>query len=462
MITEIRQPKRPWMSITLGMLVFGVASCSNGTVSDNTAAEQGNNATNTTTTNTTNSADSDSNQVAVNQQQTPTTSQQTNADTRQNGQNINTTGSASQQQKPAFTQKAIATFDEPWAMCALPQSQGKAQRLLVTEKGGALFVVDTQTGVKNRIQGVPKVAYGGQGGFGDVALAPDFAKTQDIYLSYVEETANKYGAVVIKASIKDLDTTSPKLINQQRIWQQVPKVSGQGHFSHRLLFSPDGQYLYISSGERQKKTPAQDMSVNLGKILRLNPDGSVPEDNPFTDTTSDDSASSSERVTAQIWSLGHRNVLGMQFDDTGRLWANEMGPRGGDELNLIKKGNNYGWPVVSNGRNYSGIDIPDHDTRPDFTPPHVSWTPVISPASMTFYNSGNQQDFPAWQGNMLISGLSSKSLVVISLPTDSSSQAKERYRYNMGERMRSVLAVNGAVWVLEDGNEGRLLQLVPK
>ena len=139
-----------------------------------------------------------------------------------------------------------------------------------------------------------------------------------------------------------------------------------------------------------------------------------------------------------------------------------MGPRGGDELNLIKKGNNYGWPVVSNGRNYSGIDIPDHDTRPDFTPPHVSWTPVISPASMTFYNSGNQQDFPAWQGNMLISGLSSKSLVVISLPTDSSSQAKERYRYNMGERMRSVLAVNGAVWVLEDGNEGRLLQLVPK
>jgi len=457
MITEIRQPKRPWISLALGMLVFGVASCSNGTVSENTLSEQDNKASNTK-----NNADSDDNQITANQQQAPATTQQANLDARQNGQSTNTTGNTSQQQKPAFTKKAIATFDESWAMCALPQSQGTAQRLLVTEKGGALFVVDTKTGVKNRIQGVPKVAYGGQGGLGDVALAPDFAQTQDIYLSYIEETANKYGAVVIKASLKDLDTTSPKLINQQRIWQQVPKVSGQGHFSHRLLFSPDGQYLYISSGERQKKTPAQDMSVNLGKIIRLNPDGSVPEDNPFANTTSDDNTSSSERVTAQVWSLGHRNVLGMQFDDTGRLWANEMGPRGGDELNLIEKGKNYGWPVVSNGRNYSGIDIPDHDTRPDFTPPHVSWTPVISPASMTFYKSGSQQDFPAWQGDMLISGLSSKSLVVISLPANSDSQAKERYRYDMGERIRSVLAVNGTVWVLEDGDEGRLLQLVPK
>ncbi|WP_406947465.1 PQQ-dependent sugar dehydrogenase [Psychrobacter aestuarii] len=391
--------------------------------------------------------------------------------------NAQTSSAQDTAQKPAFTTKAIATFDEPWAMTALPTDTDPAPRLLVTEKSGNLFVVDTATGVKHRVAGVPKVAYGGQGGLGDVTLAPDFATTNAIYLSYVEKDANddKYGAVVIKTTLSDLDTTSPKLTKIRRIWQQVPKISGQGHYSHRLLFSPDGQYLYISSGERQKKTPAQDMNANLGKIVRLNPDGSIPADNPFVkaasnaqanaDSANKNKSTTPQSISAQIWTLGHRNVLGMQFDDAGRLWAHEMGPRGGDEFNLIEKGNNYGWPVVSNGRNYSGIDIPDHSTRPDFTAPQTSWTPVISPASMSFYQAGAQKDFPAWQNNMLISGLSSKSLVVVSIPTDENArdaQAKERYRYDMGERIRSVLSVDGMVWVLEDGSDGRLLRLLPE
>ncbi|WP_250162721.1 PQQ-dependent sugar dehydrogenase [Psychrobacter sp. WY6] len=194
------------------------------------------------------------------------------------------------------------------------------------------------------------------------------------------------------------------------------------------------------------------MSVNLGKIIRLNLDGSVPADNPFVDNSND--------IAAQFWTIGHRNVLGMAFDEKGRLWAHEMGPRGGDEFNLIEKGYNYGWPIVSNGRNYTGTDIPDHETRPEFTPPKISWTPVISPSSMSIYNAGQYNDFPAWQGNALISGLSSKALIVVDF--DENSRATERYRYDMGERIRSVLNVDGQVWVLEDGDNSGLLQLTPQ
>lgn len=359
-------------------------------------------------------------------------------------------------EKPTFTTKTVASFDEPWAMTALPRIHSQPLKLLITQKAGELLIVDTATGVKTSVNGVPKVAYGGQGGLGDIILAPDFATSNNIYLSYVEagtgSDSNKFGAKVIKATLTGLDTDAPHLQAITPIWEQTPKLKGQGHYSHRLLFSPDGQYLYISSGERQEKTPAQDMSVNLGKIIRLHPDGSVPADNPFAQNGSD--------IATQFWTIGHRNVLGMAFDDKGRLWAHEMGPRGGDEFNLIEKGNNYGWPVVSNGRNYSGTDIPDHDTRPDFAVPKISWTPVISPSSMSIYQTGKYNDFPAWQGNALISGLSSKALIVVTL--DDNNGAAERYRYDMGERIRSVLTVDGQVWLLEDGDKGRLLQLLPR
>ena len=359
-------------------------------------------------------------------------------------------------EKPTFTTKIVASFDEPWAMTALPRIHNQPLKLLITQKAGELLIVDTATGVKTSVNGVPKVAYGGQGGLGDIILAPDFATSNNIYISYVEagtgSDSNKFGAKVIKATLTGLDTDAPRLQAITPIWEQTPKLKGQGHYSHRLLFSPDGQYLYISSGERQEKTPAQDMSVNLGKIIRLHPDGSVPADNPFAQNGSD--------IATQFWTIGHRNVLGMAFDDKGRLWAHEMGPRGGDEFNLIEKGNNYGWPVVSNGRNYSGTDIPDHDTRPDFVAPKISWTPVISPSSISIYQTGKYNDFPAWQGNALISGLSSKALIVVTL--DDNNGAAERYRYDMGERIRSVLTVDGQVWLLEDGDKGRLLQLLPR
>lgn len=359
-------------------------------------------------------------------------------------------------EKPTFTTKTVASFDEPWAMTALPRIHKQPPKLLVTQKAGELLIVDTATGVKTSVNGVPKVAYGGQGGLGDIIFAPDFATSNNVYISYVEAgkgaDSNKFGAKVIKATLMGLDTDAPRLQAITPIWEQTPKLKGQGHYSHRLLFSPDGQYLYISSGERQEKTPAQDMSVNLGKIVRLHPDGSVPADNPFAQNGSD--------IATQFWTIGHRNVLGMAFDDKGRLWAHEMGPRGGDEFNLIEKGNNYGWPMVSNGRNYSGTDIPDHDTRPDFAAPKISWTPVISPSSMSIYQTGKYQDFPAWQGNALISGLSSKALIVVTL--DDNNDAAERYRYDMGERIRSVLTVDGQVWLLEDGDKGRLLQLLPQ
>lgn len=359
-------------------------------------------------------------------------------------------------EKPEFTTKTLTSFDEPWAMTALPKSDNESRKLLVTQKAGELFIVDTATGNKTKVSGVPKVAYGGQGGLGDLILAPDFATTSMVYLSYVEagsgSYSNKFGAKVIKAKLAGLNTDAPSLQEITPIWQQMPKVKGQGHYSHRLLFSPDGRYLYISSGDRQKKDPAQDMTVNLGKIIRLNADGSVPKDNPFPNNASD--------IASQFWTIGHRNVLGMTFDDNGRLWAHEMGPKGGDEFNLIKKGNNYGWPIVSNGRNYSGTDIPDHDTRPEFEAPKITWTPVISPSSISMYSSSTQNDFPAWQGDALISGLSSKALIVVGL--DENNAAHERYRYDMGERIRSVLAVDGKVWLLEDGNDGKLLQLLPK
>ena len=360
-------------------------------------------------------------------------------------------------EKPAFATESIATFNEPWAMTALPTVKDKAAKLLVTQKTGELLIVDTVTGMKTAVTGIPKVAYGGQGGLGDIILAPDFATSSNIYISYVEAgkgaDSNKFGAQVIKAKLSGLDTDAPSLQAMTPIWEQFPKLKGQGHFSHRLLFSPDGKYLYISSGERQEKTPAQDMSVNLGKIIRLNPDGSAPADNPFAKDTSDTS------IAPQFWTIGHRNVLGMAFDEKGRLWAHEMGPRGGDEFNLIEKGNNYGWPIVSNGRNYTGTDIPDHDTRPDFAAPKITWTPVISPSAMSIYEAGKYNDFPAWQGNALISGLSSKALIVVSF--DKNNGAAERYCYDMGERIRGVLNVDGQVWLLEDGANGRLLRLLP-
>lgn len=341
-----------------------------------------------------------------------------------------------------FVATPVASFDEPWAVSFLPDG-----RLLVTEKKGRLFVV-TQNGDKSEpLGGIPAVDYGGQGGFGDVVLHPDFATNELVYISYVESGKGSVrGAVVARGKLR-LSETDAGLNDLKVIWRQDPKVSGHGHYGHRIAFSKNG-YLFISSGERQKFDPSQDMTQNLGKIVRLHADGSVPDDNPFHGLGG---------VTAQIWSLGHRNPLGIAFDGQGRLWNVEMGPKGGDELNLVIRGENYGYPIVSNGRHYSGKDIPDHDTRPEFAKPKVWWTPVISPGDLMFY-SGDL--FPDWKGNAFIAGLSSKSLVRIEIEGET---AREAERFDMKKRIRAVKqGPNDAIWLLEDGPGGRLLRLTPK
>ena len=340
----------------------------------------------------------------------------------------------------SFLATPMAKFAEPWAMTFLPDG-----RLLVTEKQGTLKL-HTIGGASTSISGVPAVAYGGQGGLGDVVLHPRFASNNLIFLSYAEGNGRLRGAAVARAK---LDAASARLSDVKVIWRQVPKFAGAGHYGHRMVFDREGR-LWLSSGERQQFTPAQDMTSNAGKILRLNDDGSPAAENPFADKGG---------VAAEVWSLGHRNVLGMAFDSQGRLWAHEMGPRGGDELNLIERGANYGYPTVSNGDHYSGRSIPDHATRPEFKAPLISWTPVISPAGMVIYDGSL---FPQWKGNIFIGGLSSRSLVRIAIDR---SAAHEVERFNMGERIREVeQGPDGALWLLEDeenGRGGRLLKLTP-
>ena len=345
----------------------------------------------------------------------------------------------------AFTARQVAFFDEPWAMTFLPDG-----RMLVTTKPGDLLVA-TQDGRKSRtVTGVPKVDYGGQGGLGDVILSPDFRNDRYIYLSYAEAGPNDTrGAAVARARLTlKPDAQGGSLDQVQVIWRQEPKVDGRGHYGHRLAFSPDGQYLFISSGERQKFTPAQDLNQNLGKIVRLTPTGGIPSDNPFYDQG---------RVKAQVWSYGHRNPLGIAFDARGRLWNQEMGPKGGDELNLVKRGANYGYPIVSNGDHYDGRPIPDHPTRPEFEAPKTTWNPVISPAGLVIYTGDL---FPAWKGSAFIGGLSSEALVRVAIDGD---RAREAERWPMQARIREIeQGPDGALWVLEDKAGARLLKLTPR
>jgi glucose/arabinose dehydrogenase len=345
-----------------------------------------------------------------------------------------------------FVSTEIARFDEPWAMTFLPDG-----RLLVTEQAGALKLLDPRSGRIGEITGVPEVDYGGQGGLGDVIVHPQFADNGIVYLSYVEAgEGDTRGAAVARARLELDEAGGGELHDLEVIWRQYPKVQGRGHYGHRLAIGPDG-YLWITSGERQKFDPAQDMASNLGKIVRLNADGSLPGDNPFADEESPQ-----PEVTAQIWSLGHRNPLGIAFDAQGRLWAHEMGPKGGDEFNLIERGGNYGYPIVSNGDHYDGRPIPDHSEQPRFVEPVITWTPVISPSGLVIYSG---ELFPEWRGDALIGGLSSQALVRVEFEGET---AREAERYDMGERIRGVeQGPGGALFVLEDGEEARLLKLTP-
>ena len=342
----------------------------------------------------------------------------------------------------SYRVETIAQFNEPWAISSLPD-----QRLLITERKGQLKLFDPKTKSIVNVSAVPAVSYGGQGGLGDVILHPDFQNNHWLYLSYASKGKGGYGAEISRAKLDLSNPAQPKLTDLKTIWQQVPKVSGQGHYGHRMMFGPDGK-LWVSSGERQKFDPAQDMQSNLGKVLRLNDDATPVKDNPFIQQGG---------VTAQIWSLGHRNPLGMAFDPQGQLWVVEMGPKGGDELNRIVKGENYGYPIVSNGDHYSGLPIPDHHTRPEFKAPEIDWTPVISPSSLMIY-TGNQ--FPLWQQKALIGGLSSEAIIVVDL---NAKPVKEVQRLEMKRRIRGLhQAQDGSIWVIEDGPKAKLLKLSAK
>lgn len=343
-----------------------------------------------------------------------------------------------------FTTTVVADFDEPWAMTFLP----KTNQALITEQKGKLLLWNTD-GKTVEVGGVPTVAYGGQGGLGDVIVHPDFANNQFVYLSFAEAGEGGFGAAVARGKLGTA-AGKPMLTDVQVIWRQEPKVSGKGHFGHRLAFGPDGM-LYISSGDRQKFDPAQDLNQNLGKIVRLTDGGMIPSDNPFYDQG---------RVKSQVWSYGHRNPLGIAFDAQGRLWNQEMGPKGGDELNLVKKAANYGYPKVSNGDHYDGRDIPDHKAGDGFEAPKVFWNPAISPGGLMIY-SGNL--FASWKGSAFLAALGSKALVRVKLDGEMASKADQ---WDMGARIREVeQGPDGAIWLLEDGDngsQGRLLKLTPK
>ncbi|MFC0203060.1 PQQ-dependent sugar dehydrogenase [Novosphingobium soli] len=346
-----------------------------------------------------------------------------------------------------FAVEPVAQFDEPWAM-AFDAGTGT---LFVTERKGTIRF-RAPDGTSGEVTGVPKVAYGGQGGLGDFLFAPgQTGATLDrrvVYLSWAEAgQGDTRGAAVGRADLVCTEPTRCSLQNLKVIWRQVPKVSGSGHYSHRLAFSPDGQYLFIASGERQKMTPAQDLGTNLGKIVRLLPDGTPAQGNPFADKPA---------PTNQIWSYGHRNVLGLAFDAQGRLWDLEHGPAGGDELNLVRPGANYGWPLVSDGDHYDGRAIPRNATRPDLAQSAITWNPVIAPGDFIFY-SGDR--FPAWKGQALITGLVATGLVRVRIEGD---KAIEEARYPMDNRIREIRqGPDGAIWLLEDGEGGRLLKLTP-
>ena len=348
--------------------------------------------------------------------------------------------------------ETITDFHEPWALTFLPDG-----RMLVSEKKGSLYIVN-EMGQKAPVRGLPDVDYGGQGGFGDVEVHPDFADNNLVYMSYAEGGVNGTRGAAVARGVLSESNGRGYLSDVEVVWRQYPKVVGRGHYGHRIVFH-DG-YMWISSGDRQKFTPSQDMQSNIGKVVRLYDDGSVPDDNPFVDYIDEDPAVDDEGVYDQVWSLGHRNPLGMAVDLEGELWVMEMGPAGGDELNHIKRGGNYGYPIVSNGDHYDGREIPDHDTRPEFLAPAAWWTPVVSPGNLIVVRG---EMFSDWRGDALIAGLSSQAIVRVALDGD---EAREVERYPMGARIRSVLeGPDGALWVLEDeraGSQGRLLKLTAK
>lgn len=344
-----------------------------------------------------------------------------------------------------FTVTPVADFDSPWAMTFLPDGW-----MLVTEKMGTLLLVSPDGMTRRPVGGIPPVDSAGQGALKDVVLHPDFARNRLVYFSFSEAGEGGKGVVLARGQLTGDRTAMPVLAGVERLFQATPYVSGNGHYSGRIVFAPDGQHVFFTNGERQKFDPAQDPKSTLGKVLRLTLDGKPAGDPGLT----------AKGFHPAIWSYGHRNLLGIAFDKAGNLWEQEMGPQGGDEVNLVLPGKNYGYPIVSDGDHYGGADIPDHKTRPEFEAPKVSWNPAISPGGLIVYSG---KLFPQWAGDLFIGGLSSQALVRVDI--DGTNAAKGD-QWPMGARIREVEeGPDGAIWLLEDGrdgSQGRLLKLTPK
>jgi aldose sugar dehydrogenase len=372
-----------------------------------------------------------------------------------------------------FTMTSVATFKLPWRLAFLPDG-----RMLITEKVGPVWLV-TQDGAKILVTNVPPVLYQGQGGMLGVFLSPHYASDHFVYLTYSEPGDGGSSLAMARAKLV-IDQGSASLDGLEVIWRQMPKGRG-GQFGAQIAFSPDGQYLFLAVGERQRMTPAQDPNQALGKILRLTLDGkpapgnpmagktgspTVPLINPPSDTDVAKTAPVVSTYTfpqpnlapAETWTTGHRTPYGLAFAPDGRLWEVEHGPRGGDELNLIEPGKNYGWPLVSYATNYNGVPIPSPDTRPDLTKPVIYWTPIIAPGNLVFYTGAM---FPQWQGSALVGGMSSQTLNRIVF--DGTGGATPAERWSVGHRVRDVeVGPDGALWILEDANPGGLFKVTPK
>lgn len=355
----------------------------------------------------------------------------------------------------------LASLKFPWGMEPLGNGD-----LLITEKPGMLRIYSAQGKLSDPIEGVPEVAYRNQGGLLDVAVDPNFDRNGMIYLYTVQaadeqpknpmipgdprlgpyidqEDTTKKGGVVYRARLRD-----GKLSKVEEIWRQTPFTIGLGHFGGRLQFLPDGA-LAITSGERQRFNVAQSKDTNLGKIVRIKPDGSIPKDNPY---------SSEKGPMAAVWSMGHRNPLGAAINpESGELWMHEMGPLHGDEINIPKAGKNYGWPDVSNGENYDRSNIDHHEiAKFRYAQPAYYWRPAISPSGMSFYSG---EMFSDWQGDLLIGGLSSQALIRLELDGDKVSKEE---RINFHRRIRDVMSgSDGAIYLLTDYEDGALLRVVP-
>jgi glucose/arabinose dehydrogenase len=343
-------------------------------------------------------------------------------------------------EKATFQVETVAEgLEHPWGMAFLPDG-----RLLVTERPGRLRIVSLDGTKSPPIEGVPRVFARGQGGLLDVALDPAYAANGLVYLSYAEPGPGGDGTAVARARLD-----GNRLADLKVIFQQMPKRNAGQHFGSRLVFAPDGK-LFITTGDRGKRDEAQNLAVHLGKLIRINSDGSVPDDNPFVGT---------DDARREIWSYGHRNMQGAALNpETGVLWTIEHGARGGDELNIPQAGKNYGWPVITYGRDYSGLSIGEGTEKPGMEQPIYYWDPSIAPSGMAFYTGDK---FPQWRGNLFVGALGFELLARLELDGAKVTH-EERLLKDLGERIRDVRqGPDGLIYLLTDSDDGRLLRLSP-